>query len=215
MAGPTVPSSVKDYVRQALRGATQQRAVKATDIPLQTADTQLPLIGGTWGAQILTVIAQGDDTNQRDGNAIIVKRLQGIIQCAVSSGSSPLLNNRVRFLIFRVQNTEGVTAAIADVLQTVDPCGLHNFQNCQVSKRFTCVFDEEAVLSQSAGGGGCTFTKVYDIACPRMLTTYDNTTAGVSSTVQNHYIAFHAQNAATTGYVVGAWNHRTTFEDVV
>ena len=188
-------SPKRQVAQKALRIAKSNRSLINTDI--RSRNLNLPVAPNTTGeVQQLTNISQGDNVNERQGNAITLKslKLAGTVTLHASASGS-----HVRIMIVRDNLGTTTPPVIGDMFSSVLQFNdnKHRLAAPQVVKRFTVLYDRFYMMDTSGLGTikAIKFSKVLNSKC------YFTGTASTNEGKGNLYL-FIASNEATNDPVV-------------
>jgi len=146
----------------------------------------------------LSLIGQGDDVSQRDGDSIKVQsfEMNGAVFRNVAAGAT--VNETVRIVVVRDLQNAGAAPTAADILETVGtsraPYAFTDYLNgSDTNKRFTFIYDEVFTLDNA-----------HQVRSFRFRTDHDchvyfrGTTTGAASQGNGSYYAVLLANTAAT-----------------
>lgn len=182
--------------------------------------------------QCLTLISQGDDVSNRQGNSVALDTVEIRGYVARIGVASAFADVQVRVILFRVRATNGVTTALTNLFSpgntSTAPMDFYNFnyvknEHGEQSNYASIIYDRRmhfplqtgtgAISTVPQAGGVRTFQWTHRVPRKFRKCTYDASTATVGSTEQNHYFAFIFSNLTTAqaGDVVGNMLAKVTF----
>lgn len=204
-------ASAKDIAEMALKVAksvARQRSSPAKYKYAQVAWGETGIVTSGNTVFNMVSIAQGDDVNTREGNAIRVRRLQ--VKGRFLSNSMATAPTWVRMLLFQDHRNDGTTPTVAELLQSD---AFDAFQLIQPGNRksFTILYDHVYAIADPAGVEP-RVTHLVDIDLPLNTTVFYDGTAG-GAPAENSIWGVMISTASTNGPELDS-EYLVTFEDV-
>ncbi len=187
---------VKKVIKNSVKIRTALSSEKRRlDTTVQSQNTALGLSGLNTSVQNITLIAQGDQSTNREGNQIHIYKIKvrgHVFLTANGTGSSI-----VRCILFRSKDTCGLTVGTDDVVQNDNSRDPLNRDLADLGHSITVLKDVYMVLSGDGVVGQFSLPQqfAFEYRPPKgEITTYNGTTASISATKANQYFVYFIQS---------------------
>lgn len=160
-----------------------ERKLKAAE--MKTKDTSVSTAVTTIGSvQCLNLIAQGDESVQREGLKINAVKLWGFLRYNNNKDDSVSGGQHIRTIIFMDRDCNGALPAVSDVLESASAVALPKHEN---RNRFKILYDRNVHMIERVSGLTSYYYRKIFIRFPKKGQTiyYDGTTAAIASNTRN------------------------------
>lgn len=156
----------------------------------------------------LTLIAEGDDYDSRDGKSILAKSLT--MNCVITHNASGNDEQVIRFVVIRDNDSREAAPTAADIVQSWN--SLYIVDGSKHMKRFQIIADDEFRVGATASP----YASIYHYKKYFKLNhhiTFDDTTAAQDAAQLGHLYLIHCGSQASTDYPQLDYTIRTRFID--